>query len=181
MKNDQDEIKWSDNTLQDDDEIIWVSKSEIKRDAEKLKQLGSQLVNLGKNALERIPMDEDLRDAIELAQRIKKEGRRRQLQLIGKMLRNRDTEPLYAALDKIQNKHNQQIAQFHKLEKLREELIEQGDDAIQKLLAVYPDADRQQLRTLIRQAKKERSDNKPPKASRQIFQYLKDIDEMSID
>ncbi|ECN0786746.1 DUF615 domain-containing protein, partial [Salmonella enterica subsp. enterica serovar Virchow] len=76
----------------EDDEIIWVSKSEIKRDAEELKRLGAELVDLGKNALDKIPLDADLRDAIELAQRIKMEGRRRQLQLIGKMLRQRDVE-----------------------------------------------------------------------------------------
>ncbi len=89
------------NKNDDDDEIIWVSKSEIKRDAEALKDLGTELVDLGKNALERIPLDEDLLAAIELAQKIKKEGRRRQLQLIGKMLRARDVEPIQTALDKL--------------------------------------------------------------------------------
>ncbi|WP_297116495.1 ribosome biogenesis factor YjgA, partial [uncultured Enterobacter sp.] len=79
-----------DNQEEEDEEIIWVSKSEIKRDAEELKRLGAELVDLGKNSLDKIPLDEQLRDAIELAQRIKKEGRRRQLQLIGKMLRQRD-------------------------------------------------------------------------------------------
>ncbi|VAS20842.1 alpha helix protein [Klebsiella pneumoniae] len=68
-----------DDVEDEDDEIIWVSKSEIKRDAEELKRLGAELVDLGKNALDKIPLDTDLRDAIELAQRIKKEGRRRQL------------------------------------------------------------------------------------------------------
>ncbi len=86
-----------DNVEDEDDEIIWVSKSEIKRDAEELKRLGAELVDLGKNALDKIPLDTDLRDAIELAQRIKKEGRRRQLQLIGKMLRNRDVDPIRQA------------------------------------------------------------------------------------
>lgn len=62
------------NENQDEDEIIWVSKSEIKRDAEALKDLGAELVDLGKNALERMPLDEDLRTAIELAQKIKKEA-----------------------------------------------------------------------------------------------------------
>ncbi len=62
-----------DNVEDEDDEIIWVSKSEIKRDAEELKRLGAELVDLGKNALDKIPLDTDLRDAIELAQRIKKE------------------------------------------------------------------------------------------------------------
>ena len=147
------------NTDEDDDEIIWVSKSEIKRDAEALKDLGTELVELGKNALERIPLDEDLRAAVELAQKIKKEGRRRQLQLIGK------------------NRHNQQVSLFHKLEALRDRLVEEGDDAIPSILALYPEADRQQLRSLVRNAQKEKAANKPPKAYRQIFQYLRDLAE----
>ena len=57
-----------DDIEDEDDEIIWVSKSEIKRDAEELKQLGAEMVELGKNALDKIPLDQDLRDAIELAQ-----------------------------------------------------------------------------------------------------------------
>ncbi len=60
--------------------------------------------------------------AIELAQRIKMEGRRRQLQLIGKMLRQRDVEPIRQALDKLKNRHNQQVVLFHKLENLRDRL-----------------------------------------------------------
>ncbi|OON41824.1 hypothetical protein BTJ39_01295 [Izhakiella australiensis] len=161
----------------EDDEIIWVSKSEIKRDAEELKHLGVEMVELGKNSLEKLPLDEELRSAIELAQRIKKEGRRRQVQLIGKMLRQRDVEPIRQALDKLKNRHNQQVALFHKLEALRDRLIEQGDDALPDVLALYPDADRQQLRALIRNAQKEKTSNKPPKAARQIFQYLRELAE----
>nr|WP_113865380.1 ribosome biogenesis factor YjgA [Brenneria salicis]NMN93152.1 ribosome-associated protein [Brenneria salicis ATCC 15712 = DSM 30166]RBP65232.1 ribosome-associated protein [Brenneria salicis ATCC 15712 = DSM 30166]RLM31729.1 hypothetical protein BHG07_04240 [Brenneria salicis ATCC 15712 = DSM 30166] len=162
---------------EDDDEIIWVSKSEIKRDAEALKALGAELVELGKNALEKIPLDDDLRAAIELAQRIKKEGRRRQLQLIGKLLRARDPEPIQAALDKLKNRHNQQVALFHKLELLRDRLVTEGDDAIPDILALCPHADRQQLRSLVRNAQKEQAANKPPKSTRQIFQYLRELSE----
>lgn len=162
---------------EEDEEIIWVSKSEIKRDAEELKRLGAELVELGSNSLDRIPLDEDLRSAIELAQKIKKEGRRRQLQLIGKMLRSRDEEPIRTALDKLKNRHNQQVALFHKLEVMRDRLVEQGDDAVADVLALYPDADRQQLRAMIRNAQKEKADNKPPKAYRQIFQYLRELAE----
>ncbi|AOR63488.1 ribosome biogenesis factor YjgA [Pectobacterium wasabiae] len=168
----------SDNQEDDeDDEIIWVSKSEIKRDAEALKDLGAELVDLGKNALEKIPLDDDLRAAVELAQRIKKEGRRRQLQLIGKMLRARDPEPIQTALDKLNNRHNQQVALFHKLEQLRDRLITEGDDVVPEILALYPHADRQQLRSLVRNAQKEKAANKPPKATRQIFQYLRELAE----
>ncbi len=166
-----------DNEEEEDDEIIWVSKSEIKRDAEELKRLGGELVELGKNSLDRIPLDEDLRAAIELAQKIKKEGRRRQMQLIGKMLRSRDEEPIRIALDKLKNRHNQQVALFHKLEVLRDRLVEQGDDAVPDVLNLYPDADRQQLRAMIRNAQKEKAENKPPKAYRQIFQYLRELAE----
>ncbi|WP_426817404.1 ribosome biogenesis factor YjgA [Winslowiella sp. 2C04] len=166
-----------DNQEEEDDEIIWVSKSEIKRDAEELKRLGAELVELGKNSLDKIPLDEDLRAAIELAQKIKKEGRRRQLQLIGKMLRSRDEDPIRQALDKLKNRHNQQVALFHKLEVLRDRLVEQGDDVIPEVLNLYPHADRQQLRAMIRNAQKEKAGNKPPKAYRQIFQYLRELAE----
>ena len=168
-----------DNEEEEDDEIIWVSKSEIKRDAEELKRLGAELVELGKNSLDKIPLDEDLRAAIELAQKIKKEGRRRQMQLIGKMLRSRDEEPIRTALDKLKNRHNQQVALFHKLEVLRDRLVEQGDDAVPDVLNLYPHADRQQLRAMIRNAQKEKATNKPPKAYRQIFQYLRELAERS--
>lgn len=166
-----------DNQEEEDDEIIWVSKSEIKRDAEELKRLGAELVELGKNSLDKIPLDEDLRAAIELAQKIKKEGRRRQLQLIGKMLRSRDEDPIRQALDKLKNRHNQQVALFHKLEVLRDRLVERGDDVIPEVLNLYPHADRQQLRAMIRNAQKEKAGNKPPKAYRQIFQYLRELAE----
>lgn len=161
----------------DDDEIIWVSKSEIKRDAEELKRLGMELMELGKNALDKIPLDDDLRAAIELAQKIKKEGRRRQVQLIGKMMRSRDMDPIRQALDKLKNRHNQQVALFHKLEALRDRLVEEGDDAMTEVLRLYPDADRQQLRVLIRNAQKEKAANKLPKSYRQIFTYLRELAE----
>ena len=166
-----------DNHEEEDEEIIWVSKSEIKRDAEELKRLGAELVDLGKNALDKIPLDERLRAEIELAQRIKKEGRRRQLQLIGKIMRSMDVEPIRQALDKLKNRHNQQVALFHKLEMLRDRLIEQGDEAMTDVIALYPHADRQQLRSMIRNAQKEKAGNKPPKSARQIFQYLRELAE----
>ena len=91
---------WED---EDQEEIIWVSKSEIKRDAEDLKQLGEKLVNLTKANLTKVPLDDSLKDAIELAQRLQKEARRRQLQYIGKLLRSIDAEPIREALEKIEN------------------------------------------------------------------------------
>ena len=163
---------WED---EDQEEIIWVSKSEIKRDAEDLKQLGEKLVNLTKANLTKVPLDDSLKDAIELAQRPQKEARRRQLQYIGKLLRSIDAEPIREALEKIENKHNQQQAMLHKLEILRDELVAKGDAALTDLLNEYPSADRQQLRNLIRAAQKEKEQNKPSKAYREIYQILKTL------
>ena len=163
---------WED---EDQEEIIWVSKSEIKRDAEDLKQLGEKLVNLTKSNLTKVPLDDSLKDAIELAQRLQKEARRRQLQYIGKLLRSIDAEPIREALEKIENKHNQQQAMLHKLEILRDELVAKGDVALTDLLNEHPSADRQQLRNLIRAAQKEKEQNKPSKAYREIYQILKTL------
>ncbi|QLB12435.1 ribosome-associated protein [Bisgaardia hudsonensis] len=169
-KRKKNEFDWED---EEQEEIIWVSKSEIKRDAEELKKLGEQLVNLTKINLKKIPLEENLLDAVELAQRLQKEARRRQLQYIGKLLRNIDPEPIKEALDKLENKHQQQQAMLHKLELTRDELIDKGDDVINTLMEEYPQLDRQHLRNLIRVAIKEKEQNKPPKAYREIFQYLK--------
>ena len=163
---------WED---EDQEEIIWVSKSEIKRDAEDLKQLGEKLVNLTKANLTKVPLDDSLKDAIELAQRLQKEARRRQLQYIGKLLRSIDAEPIREALEKIENKHNQQQAMLHNLEILRDELVAKGDVALTDLLNEHPSADRQQLRNLIRAAQKEKEQNKPSKAYREIYQILRTL------
>lgn len=164
---------------EDDEEIILVSKSELKRDAADLKKLGEKLVNLSLHVREKLPLDEDLQAAIALAAQLKKEGKRRQLQLIGKLLRQRDVQPLRQALEKLENRHNQQTVQFHKLQNLRDKLISTGDSAISEVLEYWPQAERQHLRMLIRNAQKEQSSGKSPKSSRLIFQYLRQLQEHS--
>ncbi len=159
----------------DHEEIIWVSKSEIKRDAEDLKKIGAKLIELNDNQLAQIPLDDTLIDAIKLAQRSVREAKRRQLQYIGKLLRNLDIEPIKEALAKIENTHQQNKALLHKLELWRDELVEKGDESLSRLLESYPQADRQHLRTLIRTAQKEQQQNKPPKAYREIYLYLKEL------
>lgn len=167
----RNELDWA----EEDEEIIWVSKSEIKRDAESLKQLGASLIELSPQNLAKIPLDENLREAIQLAQRLRLEARRRQIQFIGKLLRNLDPQPIQEALDKVENRHNQQIALLQKLEIIREQLLEQGDKVLNDLIDTYPTLDRQHLRNLIRGAQKEKVANKLAKNYREIFQYLKSV------
>ena len=158
-----------------EEEIIWVSKTEMKTDMEALQKLGEELVTLKPSVLEKFPLSEDLALAIQDAQRFKNEAKRRQLQYIGKLMRNIDPEPIQAALDKVRNKHSQATAELHKLEQLRDRIVEEGDAAISEVMEMYPEADRQRLRQLARQANKEKKANKPAKAFREIFRILKEL------
>ncbi len=160
---------------EEEEEIIWVSKTEMKHDMDDLQKIGEELVELKPAVLEKFPLPEELFDAVRDAQRFKNEARRRQLQYIGRLMRNIDPEPIQAALDKLRNKHSQATAVLHKLEQLRERVIEEGDSAINDVMATYPQADRQRLRQLYLQANREKKGNKPPKASREIFQLLKEL------
>lgn len=163
-----------------EEEIIWVSKSEMKRDMEELQKLGEELIGLKASTLAKFPLSEELAEAIKDAQRFKNEARRRQLQRIGKLMRYEDPEPIQAALDKIRNKHSQNTAVLHKLEQLRDRIVEEGDAAIADVVNQYPTADRQRLRQLARQAAKEKASNKPLKAYREIFQVLKELNDEGI-
>ncbi|MGX9418121.1 ribosome biogenesis factor YjgA [Vibrio sp. WJH972] len=162
---------------EEEEEIILVSKTEMKNDMLILQKLGEELVELKPSVLEKFPIPEDLADAIHNAQRFKNEARRRQLQYIGKVMRSIDPEPIQAALDKYHNKHAQSTAALHKLEQLRDRVVTEGDEAVEAVLALYPNAERQRLRQLARQAKKEKQNSKPPRASREIFQLIKELDD----
>ena len=160
---------------EEEEEIIWVSKTEMKIDMEALQKLGEELVGLKPSVLENFPLPDDLRMAIVDAQRFKNEAKRRQLQYIGKVMRTLEPEPIQAALDKYRNKHSQATAELHKLEQLRDRIVAEGDSAISEAMEKYPQADRQRLRQHYLQANREKKNNKPPKAYREIFQILKEL------
>ena len=165
-----------DESAHEEWEDDYPSKSQLKRESEALQNLGVELVNLKPSELAKVPMDEELADAIELAHRLrgKKEAWRRHLQFIGRLMRSRDTAEIEQALDVIRSRHVAGNARMHKLELLREKLLENGDEAVNELVAQYHELDRQKLRQLVRQARKERLENKAPAAFRELFQYLRD-------
>ena len=114
-------------------------------------------------------------DALLLAQNINSNSAtRRQAQLIGKLMRESDSEKIRQKYERYQNQAVEANAHFHKLESYRDQLLSQGDIAINQLLNNYPDLDRSRLRQLQRNAIKESELKKPPKSARQIFQYLKE-------
>jgi ribosome-associated protein len=159
-----------------DNDEQWISKSQRKRDSHALQDLGSELVKLPVADLDKLPLEEDLRQAILEAKRIKQHGAlKRQLQFIGKLMRNSDADVIREAYQRLINPFREDIRHFHLLEQWRDRLLRDGDDALQELLQDYPDIDRQHIRQLIRTANKERKANKTPRAARELFQYLKTL------
>ncbi|RJX33001.1 MAG: DUF615 domain-containing protein [Oxalobacter sp.] len=161
-----------------DQEYDGPSKSQLKREMTALQKLGEQLVAEPKDRIMRVPMPDDLRDAILACQRVKAhEGRRRQMQFIGKQMRGLTPEQVAAiqkTVDGWKGLSKAQTAALHALERQRDRLLT-DDQALTDLIAQHPSADAQHLRTLIRNARKEQEQNKPPKAYREIFQILKDL------
>lgn len=153
------------------------SKSQLKREMSALQVIGEKLVAMHPAQLEKLPIDSRLLDAVLLAQKIRntREGFRRQLQYIGKLMRALDTEELEQAMAEFEQHHESQNAHFHLLELHRDAILAQGDDAIQVFLNDYPTADRQKLRQLYRQAQKEQQQNKPPTAARELFKYIRSL------
>ena len=154
------------------------SKSELKRQMTVLQKLGEELVNEARDRVKRVPMPEDVRDAILECQLIKDhEGRRRQLQYVGKKMRTLDEEEVAAiqrTIDSWKGLSKADTANMHAMERRRDKLLT-DDKALTVLLSENPELDVQHLRTLIRNARKEQAENKPPKAYREIFQILKQI------
>lgn len=154
------------------------SKSELKRQMSELQKLGEELVAEARDRVKRVPMPEDVREAILMCQTITNhEGRRRQMQFVGKKMRTLDEEEIAViqrTIDSWKGMSKADTAALHALERRREKLL--GDDkALTVLLGEHPELDGQHLRTLIRNARKEQAENKPPKAYREIFQILKDL------
>lgn len=153
------------------------SKSQLKRDMTALQDLGAELVELSRERLAKIDMPERLRDALVEAQRITKhEARRRQMQYIGKIMRDVDAAPLREAINAIKGVSAAANARQHRLEQLRVRLME-DEAAFGDLARDYPGADIQHLRQLRRNALKEAEQGKPPRAFRELFRQLRELDE----
>ena len=154
------------------------SKSELKRQMSDLQKLGEELVAEARDRVKRVPMPEDVREAILMCQTITNhEGRRRQMQFVGKKMRTLDEAEIAViqqTIDSWKGMSKADTAALHALERRRDKLLA-DDKALTVLLAEHPELDVQHLRTLIRNARKEQAENKPPKAYREIYQILKDL------
>ncbi len=168
------------------EEFDEVSKSQLKREALSKKTLASEIIALGKKQFAGAPLDEDLREEFIAARNITAHvARKRQLMFVAKKLRNIDTAGLEQYLDSLQQDASQVTLRHHRAETWRDRFLagadegrhSGGDAALAEFLQLRPDADRQALRQLIRNARREQAAGKPPAAARNLFRMLREMDE----
>jgi ribosome-associated protein len=160
------------------DDQTEASKSQRKRELDELKKLGLELLDFSDDALRQLMLPEVLLDAIRTAKRITSNGaRKRQMQYIGKLMKEIDAAPVRQAVDDIKHQHSSRTREFHQIEILRDKLITNADNALPEVLAQFPRTDRQHLRKLVRQARNEQQARQPPRASRLLFRYLRELQE----
>ena len=161
------------------------SRSQRRREALAVFDLGEQLVALPPSRLAAIALPDDVRAEIANVRRIDAHvARKRQLGFLAKLMRRHDDEVFAAARAALGNDRAQQhreAAGLHRLESLRERLLAEGDGALEPLLDAHPQADRQHLRALIRQARGERARQAPGHASRALFRALRELDGAATD
>jgi ribosome-associated protein len=152
------------------------SKSQLKRDMQALQELGAELVQLPEQQLASLDLPEKLRDAVGLARRITSHGAlKRQRQYIGKLMRDVDPAPLRAALEQFRSTDKLSKARFQETERWRDRLIAEGDTALAEFLERRPQADRQHLRRLVREAAQEAAQGRPPRSARELFRYIQSL------
>lgn len=151
-----------------------VSKSKNKREADSLKKTGVAFIELSLTKLDALPLTDNLRKAIIDAKSIKSHGaKRRQAQLIGKLMRAADFEAILAAYEQILDEDSAVTANFHEVELWRERLIQEGKDALTEFIDAYQPDDVQQLRQLIKKAVDDQLKEKNSGAAKALFRYLR--------
>lgn len=155
------------------------SRSQQREGALEVRSLAEQLVALTPAKLAKLPIPEDLMPHIVETQRITSHiAHKRQLQYLAKQMRREDDAVLEAIRDAMEvggEASRRETARLHRAEHWRDRLLEEGDAALTELLAEFPQADRQKLRQLVRNAADERAKNKPPHAFREIFRELREV------
>lgn len=152
------------------------SKSERKREQRALQDLAKRLVDLSPAELEKLQLGQPLSVAVSECRGIRSHGaHRRQLRWIGKLLNQGDGPRIQAIIEGLDSNSRAERQQHRALERWRDRLIEEGDAALDEFIHRYPAAERQQLRNLVRTARNELRQGRPPAASRRIFRYLREL------
>lgn len=161
-----------------DNDIRDVSRSQKKRESNAMQALGEELVRLPASKVRSMGLPGDLERAVlEWHAMPTHEAKRRQLQFIGRVIREGDWEAVAAQMGEVRAVKQTEDDDFHRIEELREELLAAGPDRLHPYLEQWPDVDPRHLRLLVRDALAERAAGKPPRAGRALFRLLRDVAE----
>ena len=159
-------------------EFLGPSRSEQRRAALDVLELGGKLAVLSDAQLSKLPIPDNLLPHILETRRITSHiAHKRQLQFLAKQMRREDDDVLDAIRDALDEKGEtarREVAAMHRVEAWRDRLLADGDDALAAFIDEFPSADRQHLRQLVRNATEEKKRNKPPRAYREIFQIVRE-------
>lgn len=154
------------------------SRSQLKRESEALQKVGEELLSLSSSDLDSMHLPDILDEAVRTARKIQSRGGlKRQRQLIGKIMRQIDSEPVVKQLAIIKHKHDTNTVEFRRIEQWRDRLLTNDKTALTEIIGSHPDIDRQHINQLVRQALREQTQNKPPASARKLFKYLRDLEE----
>ncbi len=160
------------------EEELAPSKSQEKRDCDALKKLGDTLISLKQEELNTMSLPDTLLNAVREAKKLQsRSGLKRQRQYIGKIMRQIDADEIKIQLEQIKHKHDTNTIQFRKVERWRDQLLADDKTALSEIIDAHPNIDRQHINQLIRQAKRELQQEKPPASARKLFKYLRDLQE----
>ncbi|MDP2070858.1 ribosome biogenesis factor YjgA [Methylotenera sp.] len=152
-----------------------ISKTKLKAEADAQQALGVRLSELPKDKLLKLDLPDAVITAVLDTKKITANGAiRRHRQYLGRLMRDVDNAPILEQLARWDGKHTAENAYFHGLERWRDRMIA-DNNVLSEFIALYPQVDIQQLRTLVRNAQKELEANKPPKSSRELFKLLREI------
>ncbi len=159
----------------DDYEEFGKSKSQVKRELQGLHDLGKQLVELPDAHFLQVPVSDKLREAVIAAKKMKLAALKRQLKFIAGLMQEEDEVAMRTALEKLRKPHKREVEQFHEVEQWRDSLLGGDQELINELANKFANFERQRVTQLIRNAKKEQANNKPPKSARLLFKYLSEL------
>jgi len=169
----------NDHTTHDEDEfedIEYVSKSQLKKEANEITDLGVEISQLPDSDIKSIPMSDSLFNAIMEYKRIKKHSAlKRQRLYIGKLIRKDNWEEIAEHLRKLKEPLEQHNARFKEMEQWRDKMITEGDKVVNDFIGHYHQADRQKLRQLVKNTIKEKEKNDSPANARKLFKYIREI------
>jgi len=152
------------------------NKEQLKRETLALKELVMQLIELPPGQFDALSLDADVREQILAARKMQRGALKRQIKYLVGLLRDTDRALLERQLFRLTQVKRQQVQGFHDIERWRDELLDGNDKLVDEIVERYA-AERQRLRQLVRNARRERDASKPPKSARQLFRYLTELKE----